>query len=57
MKTVFILCNINVMFTAQCSRRKVHGARLFLMKFCVGLTTTVNLTMPCPLEIRTLYLA
>jgi len=38
----------------QCS---VHGAKLSLTKFCAELTTAVNLTMPCPLAIRTLYLA
>jgi len=55
MKAVFIQCqqcNTNVMFTAQCSRRKVIFDEILF-----GLTTTVNRTMPCPLAIRTLCLA
>jgi len=58
MPTMQQQCNLHgAMFTTQCSRRKVHGARLSLTKFCVGLTTTANLTMPCLLAIRILYLA
>jgi len=50
------ISNAKVMFTAQCSRRNVHGAKSSLMKFCVGLITTINRTIPCPLAIRALYL-
>jgi len=48
--------SVQTMSTMQ-QQCNVHGAKLTLTKFCVGLTTAVNLTMPCPLAIRTLCLA
>ena len=48
--------SVHTMSTMQ-QQCNVHGAMLSVTKFCAGLTTTVNRTMPCPLAIRTLYLA